>query len=83
MEGGGIFLFLDTGRNLQSRTPPNMAAKGCYEGKMFILGAYAVLSSCRRRFLSHFLTLLHKNLFCLIKNKCLRKVADKLHRVVT
>ena len=30
--------FLDAGRNLQSRTPPNMAAKGFYEGKTSILG---------------------------------------------
>ena len=28
--------FLDAGRNLQSSTPPNMAAKAFYEGKKSI-----------------------------------------------
>ena len=32
----GCFFFLDAGRNLQSRTPPNMAAKAFYEGKKSI-----------------------------------------------
>ena len=33
MKEAMICFFLDAGRNLQSSTPPNMAAKGFYEGK--------------------------------------------------
>ena len=47
------------------------------------LWAYAVLSAAAGAFFFHFLARLYKKRVCLIKEKCLRKVADELHRVVT